>query len=161
MNLRKVLIAVSSPAVLAFWSAAFGQQSGGTADEAKVMLAKAVAAVKADKVKALDLFNNGEGGFRDRDLYVICINISDDKYVAVGNPNTKNLLGVDARTFKDIDGDPMGIVAAAHKPEGEITTVDYEFPKPGADKTPVPKQTFMTKVDDLVCGVGYYYFNNE
>jgi hypothetical protein len=32
------------------------------------MLEKAVAAIKADKTKALDTFNRGEGGFKDRDL---------------------------------------------------------------------------------------------
>ena len=48
-----------------------------TADEAKAMLMKAVAAVKADKAKALDMFNKGEGGFLDRDLYVFCANVSD------------------------------------------------------------------------------------
>ena len=90
MNIRAVLIAAVSAVVLTFWSAAFGQQqSGGTADEAKAMLARSVAAVKADKAKALDMFNNGEGGFRDRDLYVICTNINDNKFVAVGNPNEK------------------------------------------------------------------------
>jgi hypothetical protein len=52
----------------------------------------------------------------------------------------------------------MGIVAAAAKTVGEITTIDYEFPKPGPGKTPAPKQAYITKVDDLVCGVGYYYF---
>ena len=106
------------------------------------------------------MFNKGDGGFRDRDLYVICINISDSSFVAVGNPNAQYLLGKDAKTFKDIDGDPMGILAAADKPEGELTVIDYEFPRPGADKTPVPKQTYITKVDGLVCGVGYYYFGN-
>ena len=35
----------------------------GTADEARAMLERAVAAVKADKTKALDMFNKGEGGF--------------------------------------------------------------------------------------------------
>jgi hypothetical protein len=34
----------------------------GTAEEAKAMLERAVAAVKEDKAKALDMFNNGEGG---------------------------------------------------------------------------------------------------
>ena len=34
----------------------------GTADEAKAMLERAVAAVKEDKAKALDTFNKGEGG---------------------------------------------------------------------------------------------------
>ena len=33
----------------------------GTADEAKAMLERAVAAVKEDKAKALDAFNKGEG----------------------------------------------------------------------------------------------------
>jgi hypothetical protein len=162
MNLCGVLIVVASIAIPAFSSTAFGQgQSGGTAAGAKAMLAKAVAAVKTDKAKALDMFNSGEGGFRDGDLYVVCLNVSDDKFVAVGNPNAKYLLGVDARTFKDIDGDRMGILAAAHKPEGEITVIDYEFPRPGQDKTPVPKETYITRVDDLICGVGYYYYNNQ
>ena len=49
----------------------------GTAEEAKAMLEKAVAAVKEDKAKALDMFNKGEGGFKDRDLYVWCANASD------------------------------------------------------------------------------------
>ena len=49
----------------------------GTAEEAKAMLEKAVAAVKEDKAKALDMFNNGEGCFKDRDLYVWCANASD------------------------------------------------------------------------------------
>ena len=43
----------------------------GTADEARAMLDKAVAAVKQNKIKALDMFNKGEGGFKDRDLYVL------------------------------------------------------------------------------------------
>jgi hypothetical protein len=44
---------------------AFAQQPSqyGNADEAKAMLVKAVAAVKSDKIKALDMFAKGEGGF--------------------------------------------------------------------------------------------------
>ena len=62
--LRTLTIAVASATVLALSPIAFAQQTGGTADEAKAMLMKAVAAVKADKAKALDMFNKGEGGFR-------------------------------------------------------------------------------------------------
>ena len=54
---------------LALAGATFAQAQYGTAAEAKAMLEKAVAAVKADKAKALDMFNKGEGGFLDRDLY--------------------------------------------------------------------------------------------
>ena len=48
-----------------------------TSEEAKAMLQRAVAAVKEDKAKALDMFSKGEGGFKDRDLYVFCANASD------------------------------------------------------------------------------------
>ena len=86
---RKFMIAAtSSIAVFAVSATAFAQQYG-TRDEARAMLMKAVAAVKADKAKALDMFNKGEGGFLDRDLYVFCTNLSDAKLVAIGNPNAK------------------------------------------------------------------------
>lgn len=44
----------------------------GTAQEAKAMLSKAIAAVRSSKEMALAMFNSGEGGFKDRDLYVLC-----------------------------------------------------------------------------------------
>ncbi len=156
--IRAFAIAAASAAVLMFSPAAFAQQTGGTADEAKAMLTKAVAAVKADKAKALDMFNKGEGGFLDRDLYVFCVNVSDGINVAVGNPNAKQLLGTDARGVKDSTGKPFGqeLFAAGQKPEGEITEVSYSFPRPGADKTPVPKVSLVERVGDIYCGVGYY-----
>ena len=158
--IRTFMIAAASAAVLALSPTAFAQQPGqfGTADEAKAMLTKAVAAVNADKAKALDMFNNGKGGFLDRDLYVFCANVSDGKFVAIYNPNTKNLLGTDIRTIKDANGKMSGAeqFAAAKKPEGQFTQVSYMFPKPGADATPVPKVSFTSRAGDLVCGVGYY-----
>jgi hypothetical protein len=30
------------------------------------------------------------------------------------------------------------------------------WPRPGPDKTPVAKVSFVTKVGDVGCGVGYY-----
>jgi hypothetical protein len=109
------------------------------------------AAVKADKTKALDMFNKGEGGFLDRDLYVFCNNVSDGKNVAIGNPNAKQLLGIDARTLKDSNGKEFGqeVYAAGHKPEGEITEViGYLFPTPNNPK-PVPKDSFVTRIGDI------------
>ena len=155
--IRAFMIAAASAAVVSISSAAFAQASG-TADEAKAMLVKAVAAVKADKAKALDMFNKGEGGFLDRDLYVFCSNVSDGKNVAIGNPNAKQLLGKDARTLKDAAGKAFGeeLYAAMQKPEGEITEVSYVFPRPGADKTPVAKVSLVTRAGDIGCGVGYY-----
>lgn len=57
----------------------------GTATEAKAMLERAVAAVNADEPKALAEFSKGEGGFKDRDLYVFCSG-PDGKIDAHPNP---------------------------------------------------------------------------
>jgi hypothetical protein len=142
-------------AALTLATGAFAQAQFGTAQEAKAMLVKAIAAVKADKDVALAMFNNGEGGFKDRDLYPFCFNLSDGKFIAA----IKRLMGTDVRTLKDPTGNVFGpeLYAAAQKPEGQITEVNYMFPRPGsADETPVPKVTFVTRAGDLGCGVGYY-----
>src|SRR5271170_5252630 len=158
---RSFIIAAASAAVLTLSTAAFAQKAGyGTADEAKAMLLKAVAALKANKANTLDLINEGPGGgFFDRDLYVFCATISDGKTVALGNPNAKQLIGTDTRTLKDANGKAFGqeLYDAYQKPDGQFTEVSYMFPRPGADKTPVPKVSLATRVSsDLGCGVGYY-----
>src|SRR5215468_6185151 len=153
-TIRRLMIGAVSAAALTFSAAAFAQQSQfGTAQEARTMLDKTVAAVKADKAKALDMINKGEGGFKDRDLYPFCFNLSDGIFVAA----IKQLLGTDVRTLKDPTGKVYGpeLYAVAQKPEGQITEVSYMFPRPGADKTPVQKVSFVTKAGDLGCGVGY------
>jgi len=157
--MRTFMLAAASAAVFALSPTVFAQQSDhGTADQAKAMLLKAEAAVKADKTKALSMFNNDEGGFMDRDLYVFCANASNGKIVAQGNPNAKQQLGQDQRTLKDSTGKAFGLelFAAGKKPEGQITEVSYLFSRPGSDTKPVPKVSLVTKVSDLICGVGYY-----
>ena len=91
--LRTSMIAAVSAAVLMFSPTAFAQQTGGTADEAKAMLMKAVAAVKADKAKALDMFNKGEGGFLDRDLYVFCAMSATPRLSRSATPMRSNCSG--------------------------------------------------------------------
>jgi signal transduction histidine kinase len=127
----------------------------GTAADAKAMLDKTVAALKADKAKALDEINKGENGFLVGDIYPFCFNLSDGILVAVANPNAKGNLGKDIRSNKDATGDAFGerLYAAAQKGSGEVS---YMFPKAGADKTPVPKVSFVAAAAGLGCGVGYY-----
>jgi hypothetical protein len=118
-----------------------------------------VAAVKADKAKALDTINKGEGGFLDRDLYLFCFNSGDGNIVATGtsNPAGRKVIGQVVRTtLKDATGKLYGPDLYAAAKEGQITEVSYMFPKPGADTTPVAKVSFVTKAGDLGCGVGYY-----
>jgi hypothetical protein len=159
--LHKSMIAAMLGATLALASASLAQQGAfGTADEAKAILTKAVAAVKADKAKGLDMIAKVEGGFRDRDLYPYCFNLSDGTLHPFANPNLKAVFGKDYRTLKDPKGFNFGQVifdTVTQKPEGQIAEVSgMMLPKPGSDPTPVPKSVFVTKVGDLGCGVGYY-----
>ena len=123
----------------------------GTAEEAKAMLEKAVAAVKEDKVKALDMFNNGEGGFKDRDLYVWCANASDG--IVTAHPYGNK--GKQLREIFGKKGYPLGQEIMEKATEGTIKEVTYWWPRPGSDK-PLQKTAFYTKVGDQICGVGYY-----
>ena len=159
--LRKSVIATTLGATLALASASFAQQGAfGTADEAKAILIKAVAAVKADKAKGLDMIAKVEGGFRDRDLYPYCFSLSDGTLYPFANPNLKAVFGKDYRTLKDPKGFNFRQVifeTVTRNPEGQIAEVGgMMLPKPGSDPTPVFKTVFVTKVGDLGCGAGYY-----
>jgi cache domain-containing protein len=143
-----VAVLASSLAATALYA-----QATGTAAEAKAMLEKAVAAVKADKGKAIEMFVKGEGGFKDRDLYPFCFNIADGKVVAT---QASTLIGMDVRTLKDKVGKAFGEEIYKAAKDGQIAEVSYMFPRPGPDTTPVQKISFVTKAGDLGCGVGYY-----
>jgi hypothetical protein len=155
---RAFVITAVLTAFIALLAAAFAQQPGqfGNADDAKAMLTKAIAAVKADKVKALEMFNKGEeGGFRDRDIYPFCINFSDGIQVATQVTQTR---GVDARTLTDSTGRHFGqelYDKMAKAKDGEIVEHSFMFPRPGGT-TPVQKVAFVMRAGDLYCGVGYY-----
>ncbi len=156
---RKFVIAAASAAVIALSPATFAQQTGGTADEAKAMLMKALAAVKADEAKALDMFNKGEGGFRDRDLYVFCINTSDGTVVAIGNPNLKQALGMDMRAAQNSTARRLARKSTRRFRSRKVKSPrsSYMSPKPSADDALAAKVTLVARADDdLGCGVGYY-----
>jgi len=122
----------------------------GTAQEAKAVLSKAVAAVQENKAKALDMFNKGEGGFKDRDLYVFCANASDG--IVTAHPTMK---GEQLKDIKGKKGFPLGQEMMQKAAEGKVSEVTYWWPRPGSDK-PLEKTSFYTKVGDQVCGVGYH-----
>ena len=122
----------------------------GTEAEARAMLEKAVAALKENKANALEMFNKGEGGFKDRDLYVFCANASDG--VLTAHPYLK---GEHLQDIVGKKGFPLGQEIMRTATEGEMKQVTYWWPRPGSE-TPLEKHTFFTKVGDQNCGVGYY-----
>jgi hypothetical protein len=60
------------------------------------------------------------------------------------------------RDLKDVNGKPYGAEFAKVAEEGRFVEVDYMFPRPGPDRTPVQKVSLVTKVSGHICGVGYY-----
>ncbi len=115
------------------------------------MLDRALAAVKEDKAKALDMFNNGEGGFKDRDLYVFCANASDG--IVTAHPYGNK--GKQLREILGKKGYPLGQEIMQKATEGTTREVTYWWPRPGTEE-PLEKTAFYTKVGDQICGVGYY-----
>src|SRR5262245_61196854 len=102
--LRNLVLVVSYAAALLLSTvASVAETQFGTPEEAKDMLERAVAAVKGDKAKALDMFNKGEGGFKDRDLYVACANASDG--IVTAHPTMK---GKQLRDILGKKGHPLG-----------------------------------------------------
>jgi signal transduction histidine kinase len=153
-TMRKTAVFSALVSLPLLWNVTLaGAQTTGTAAEAKAMLEKAVAALKANEADALARFPKADGGFRDRDLYVYCFDATNGKFTAHVNPA---LLGTDVRALKDAkDGAPLGQKIFDSVKEGSVATVAYNFPKPGGTD-PVPKEAYVIKVGNQGCGVGYY-----
>jgi hypothetical protein len=130
-------------------------QDVGSAQDAKAMLDRAVAALKSNEAAALKEFNDpGNKRFRDRDLFVFCFDVASGAITAYSSPG---LLGVDLRSLS-LKDDPVGqrvYDAVRTLPEESVATVDYSFPKPGTTD-PVPKQSLEARVGDQGCGIAYY-----
>lgn len=140
------LLFVGALAALPAWTADYG-----TAAEAKAMLDKAVIELKKDKAAALAKFNKDDGGFRNRDLYVFC--------AALDGTTTAHLypkeIGKNLKQLKDKNGKAFGQEMLQVAEEGKFNEVTYMWPKPGSTE-PIQKVSYITKVSDQICGVGYY-----
>lgn len=148
--LRATVLAATSILAAGFMAVSASAADYGTAAEARAMLDLAVIEMKADPAAAIGKFNEPEGAFRDRDLYVFCANLSDG--VLIAHPK---LVGTDLRTLEDINGKPFGAEMLDGAREGEITEVSYLWPRPdGGD--PVAKNSFVIGLGEHICGVGYY-----
>lgn len=154
--MRHLTFAIATAATLLFTQASLSAQTQtqqaqfGSEQEARAMLEKAVAALKANQTKALEMFNKGEGDFKDRDLYVFCANASNG--VLTAHPYLK---GEHLQDIVGKKGYPLGKEIMEKATAGKILEVTYWWPRPGSD-TPLEKHTFYTKVGDQDCGVGFY-----
>lgn len=148
---KKLLVSVAAFCAMGLSSGAWAADFG-TAAEAKAMLEKAAAAIQADKAKALAMITKGEGGFKEKDLYVFCGG-SDGNFTARGVK--PELVGTSMKELKDKAGKPIGEEFYKVAQAGKLAEVTYMWPRPGEEKLS-EKVSYITKASDQVCGVGYY-----
>ena len=140
--------AIATLAAAALVPPAFAAAEFGTAAEAKAMLEKVVAAMQKDRASTIARINKGE--FKDRDLYPFCMR-ANDGYTTAHPTN----VGTNILELKDKKGKAFGKEMFSVAEEGKLKTVSYMWPKPGKPD-PSEKESYVTKVGDQVCGVGFY-----
>lgn len=140
-------------ATLGFNQSALAAGEKGTADEAVALAKKAAAYIKANgKEKAYAEFNNPNGQFKDRDLYIFVVDFNG-KTLAHG-ANVK-LVDKNMAELKDADGKLFVkefIDVAKSKGRG---WVDYKWPNP-VTKAIEAKTSYVEKVDDTLVACGVY-----
>ncbi len=149
-----VSLGLSAPALLMAGAGdAWAKSHKGTAAEAKAMLTRAVAAMKANKRMALADFSAGKKGFKDRDLFVFCARLSDRVMVAHGGYSP--IVGVKMSKLVTKKGRRFGDEILDMARPGKIKVIKYET-RNWKTKKRAAKEIFFTKVAGHACGVGYF-----
>jgi signal transduction histidine kinase len=121
----------------------------GRANDAKSMIQKAAAFIKANgKEKAVAEFNNPQGKFIDRDLYILAV---DFKGIILANGANAKRVGQNMHELKDANGKLLFqefIETAKTKGSG---WVDYKWFNSETKKVE-DKSTYIQKMDDYFIG---------
>lgn len=155
--MKRLLHAAFAALVLAFVSApGFAQdKSKGTAAEATAMVEKAIAHIKkVGRDKAFADFNNKNGPFTDRDLYVV---VYDLKGKVLAHGANEKMIGKDLIDLRDSDGKYFvkERVEMMSKGPGAKGWQDYKFMNP-VSRQIEPKSMYLHRYEDLIVGCGIY-----
>jgi len=152
---RRIVIGLGALCLIATDAALANAADRGTAEEAKEMVARAVALFKEKGSAAFDDINGGEK-FRYKDLYVFAYNVAlDATVVAYGGPAVDPPpLGRKAADVKDADGKPIGQIFQELATEDGVW-VDYRWMNP-TTKTPEAKSSWLIRAGGYIFGCGIY-----
>ncbi|GFK96061.1 hypothetical protein NNJEOMEG_03935 [Fundidesulfovibrio magnetotacticus] len=128
-------------------------QQAGTKDEAVALVKKAVAHYKSvGKEKAFADFNAKDGGFTDRDLYIVVYDM-EGNCLAHG-ANAKQI-GKNLMELRDPDGKFFVKERVELGKTKDSFWQDYKFANP-VSKQIEPKSMYLEKVDGMLFGCGAY-----
>jgi cytochrome c len=148
-NLRRLLRLF----ILAAMGAAAVAADRGSTAEAKAMLMKAIAHYKAvGRQQALADFTAEKPPFRDRDLYVVCI---DRELRVSANGAFPDYVYVPADILKAANGEGVGTVAWRLTGTMGQAMVRYRWVNPATHRMEW-KIGYFARVGEDVCGVGVY-----
>jgi hypothetical protein len=157
-------------AIILLSPAALAQHSKSSrAQIARILLERAVNALKVNRIEALSKFNMGEDGFKVKGFSLFCAS-PEGKIIAHSD---RARLGQHITAFRDRTGRPFGKELMQTAVEGRITEVDYVLVRrakcgrptrvrgkviptgcPGI-RISVPTKSLVTRIGDLVCGVEF------
>jgi cytochrome c len=125
----------------------------GTPDEAKAMSQKARTAINTmGKEKAFAAFAADGSGFKEKDLYVFCMDMDG---VMLSHAMKPDLVGKNLLTFNKYGDELFKNMISVAKASGE-GWVDYKWPYPGSDEIRDKTSYVMTNKEGFFCGVGAY-----
>ncbi|NEV62537.1 histidine kinase [Thiorhodococcus minor] len=124
-----------------------------TPDEAKAMSQKAQAAVnEMGSETAFVAFAADDGGFKEKDLYVFCMDMDG---VMLSHAMKPELVGKNLLDFNKYGDELFKEMIEVAKASSE-GWVDYKWPYPGSDEIRDKTSYVMTNDEGSFCGVGAY-----
>jgi signal transduction histidine kinase len=128
-------------------------QQRATSQEAVALVKRAVAHVHKNGLeKALKDFNRSDGGFTDRDLYIVVLDLNG-KCLAHGV--SPRIIGKDLSGFKDVDGKPFIQEELRIAKTNGSGWVDFKFVNP-ANQNIENKSQYLERVGDVIVMSGFY-----
>jgi cytochrome c len=147
MNRRSI---VSTIGALLLCGSAVQATGQATPEEAKAMAVKAAEFLKANGPdKAFTAFNEKDGPWHDRDLYVI---VQNDKGIMLMHGNNPGLAGKSVAALKDPTGKSISDEVIAIQDSG---WVNFSWQNP-LTKRIEPKTEYIVRVGEYRVGVGAY-----
>lgn len=148
-------IAAAALALASPFASAADPKSKGTAAEAIAMVDKAIAYIKKNgREKAFAEFNNAQGQFTDRDLYVV---VYDMKGKVLSHGANPKMIGKDVYELRDVDGkffvkERVEMMSKGPDAKG---WQDYKFMNP-VSRQIEPKSMYIKRHEDMIVGCGIY-----
>lgn len=148
--LRKKLLGVVICLTLLGSAPVAANDKYGTKEEAQALCEKAAEILKADKKKALEAFQDKNGEFFSKDLYVF---VNDKEGVFIAHGTKPALVGKSGLAMKDANGFEFVKAFLEVKDKG---WVDYKWGDPTDNNKVKDKSSYIIRVGDDIVGVGYY-----